>query len=200
MKTSILKLLVMIVSFFYFNSLFSQDSIYYEDFIPQKEKLTNVNPNSIYLKYSTISGQGIGIARYFYGFTVVFTGMIQYNENITWEDMSKTKVTYENSKINYNYGFELQYIIVETNTTNIFSFVGVNKGKETNKEFGLNNSNKSYYALGGGFGLQWFVHQSFNFELAFGYKYDDIETINNSSFSVERKTGIGAGFGIRYNF
>ncbi len=199
MKMQNLKMVITLLLLFVVSSLYSQDSIVYEDFIPKREKLTNVYDNSICLRYSSISGQGIGLSRRFWDFTFIFTGMIQYNETIQWEDMSKAKIKNENTDINYNYGFELQLDIVSTNTTNIFGFLGYYRGKDSNKDSEYGRV-ENFYSIGGGLGFQWFVHKSFNFELGLGYKYDDKEIEDNKVPSLERKTGVGASFGIKYNF
>jgi hypothetical protein len=172
-----------------------------EEFVKTNKNIVNLYDNSIGLRYSNISGYGLNYGvRLFKSYSVIVSGLILYNENTAWEDMSKTKITRDQKDILYNFGVELQRDMFYTNNTRVYALLGANYLKDDNSQL-LSGTNISRYAVGLGFGLEWFVHERVSINISAGYKFDSIDKIENKvQPSIERKTGIGIGGGVTFQF
>lgn len=172
-----------------------------EEFVKSNKVIVNLYDNSIGLRYSNISGYGLNYGlRIFDSYSVIVSGMILYNENTVWEDMTKANVIKDQKDILYNFGIELQRDMFYTNNTRVYALIGANYSKDDNSEL-LSGTEISRYAVGLGFGLEWFLHERVSLNISAGYKFDSIDKIENKvQPSIERKTGLGIGGGVTFQF
>ncbi|MBK9247136.1 MAG: hypothetical protein IPM69_03255 [Ignavibacteria bacterium] len=191
---------IIVIGFVVILPLLAQDTISSHRAIPHIEKFVNVYDYSIGLKSSNFSGYGVCISKNLSNeYVFQFTGMIDYNENIKWNDMSKSKETKNQTDILYNVGIELKRSIYSNENSFIYALLGSYYGTDNNKNLN-SESNTSTLSLGIGLGGEWYVNKylSGNFEI--GYKFDNSDIIENTSPSIVRKTGVGFGVGFLYHF
>jgi hypothetical protein len=170
------------------------------EFAPDTTRFVNLFENSVGVRYSNISGFGLTMTRRFFeDYTIRLSGMLQYNELIKWDDMTKTREIQNQKDILYDFGIELQRDIYTTNVTKVYAFLGGYLSDDKNKDTG-NELFEKTLAAGVGFGFQWYVGKHFAFDFTIGYKFDNIDTEDNGKPSVERKTGVGVGIGAQYIF
>ncbi|MBS1536826.1 MAG: hypothetical protein JST20_03655 [Bacteroidetes bacterium] len=163
--------------------------------------IANLFDNSVGLKYSNFTGYGLSFSKIIYkDYSLHFCGVIEYIEHLSWEDMSKAKLTTNQKDITYNFGLEFRRNVVTYNYSNLYVLIGgyIDENKYSNT---VDNDVVTHkFAVGIGVGAEWFLssHVSGNFDL--GYKFDNIEAVDYNKPSVTRKTGVGVGVGLQYHF
>lgn len=163
-------------------------------------KFVNLYNSAVGLAYSNMSGYGLTFSKRFLNdYAISITGIIFYDENMSWKDMTKTEITRNDKAILYDLGFEIQRDILVTNKTKIYALMGASYSSEENQSQ-YNKYVKDEYSVGLGFGFQWFWSKHIAADFHFGYKFHNSDVEDYNKPSTERKTDLGFGLGIMYLF
>lgn len=181
-----------------------------------KSVIVNLYDNAVGVSYSTISGFGLNVSRRFAEhYAVTFVGMLHYNELQEWSNMSKDSLTKDEQDILYDFGIEFQRDVFTTRTTRLYGLIGayysVAKNNQQTSEFlfAETNTDETKFAVGAGFGFQFFLSKNFAGNLHLGYKFEQIDAVKPVSDqfgnridkpSLQISTEVGFGLGVSVFF
>ncbi|MFH1049360.1 MAG: hypothetical protein V1779_00355 [bacterium] len=182
---------------------FSEDStdIYYN----KKENIANLYDNLVGVRYSNISGFGLSLSRRFANnYEILVCGLAHYRQNIQWEDTRKLVITKETKDVLLDFGIEFKRDFITTSTTCIYGLIGAYYSDDTNgdkqgENYDRENSVKTFSA-GVGIGLRVFLEKRFSANFNFGYKYDNIDKLNDNVPDWTGGTYVGLGVGVDFGF
>jgi hypothetical protein len=164
-------------------------------YAPDTEKIVNLYNNEIGIRYSNISGFGLSIGRrIFDDYAICLSGLITYDEEMRWTDMTKTTLEKDHKKNLYDFGLELQRDVFTFRNTKVYYFIGGYYSMENNKDqTELKDEN---FTVGTGFGLEWFMDRHIASYFHFGFKFDNENKEENGKPTTIKITTYGLGAGI----
>ncbi len=175
-----------------------------ETLFVKKENIVNKYDNLVGARFSNISGFGLSYARRFAGnYEVLVCGLVHYRQSIKWEDMQKSVITDETKDAIYDFGFEFKRDFITTSTTCVYGLIGAYYSvvdKMDNGVFMRNESSEKNFSAGIGIGLRVFLDKRFSANFNFGYKYDNIDKVENNQPDWSGGTYVGLGVGIDFGF